>query len=313
MNIKQSLKQRFPFLKNIQTYFVSSKNTWPQEKLIRHLISGYEKIYGYKMDIYNPHLFTEKIQWYKIFYKGNGKLENIVDKYLFKQYIKEQLGEGYTIPLLGVWDNIESFKKDWESLPEEFCLKSTLQSDGKYIKMIHQKSNIDLKKLCKELREWLKPKNTLINSYCSAYYKATPRIIAEQYLENVRGQLYDYKIFCFSGSPFCIYVAKEHFCSDNYIDSYPITFYDLSWNKMDIQYGNHPTGDMQKPFHFTEMLEIAKKLSSGFPFVRIDFFDTKEKLLMAEMTFYPGGGNTPYHPKAFNEKMGKLFVLPQNR
>ena len=53
---------------------------------------------------------------------------------------------------------------------------------------------------------------------------------------------------------------------------------------------------------------IAKNV--GSPFVRVDFFDTKEKLLMAELTFYPGGGNTSYSPISFDEKLGELFVLP---
>ena len=125
------------------------------------------------MDIKNPITFNEKLQWYKINYEGDGHLENIVDKYLFKRYIKEKLGDGYTIPLLGQWSSIEQLEKDWEKLPEEFCLKSTLQSDGNCIKFIHNKSTIPFKSLQKELKEWLNPKNTLINSFCRAFFIAS--------------------------------------------------------------------------------------------------------------------------------------------
>ena len=82
---------------------------------------------------------------------------------------------------------------------------------------------------------------------------------------------------------------------------------------MDVQYGNHEVGDLPKPKHFEEMLAISKKLSKGFPFLRVDFFDTKDKLLLAELTLYPGGGNTPYKPNSFNETLGNLFKLPSSK
>lgn len=55
------------------------------------------------------------------------------------------------------------------------------------------------------------------------------------------------------------------------------------------------------------MVELSKKLSHGYPFVRIDFFDTPEKLFVAEMTFYPGGGQTLYYPASDNEEMEKCL------
>lgn len=293
-------------MKTFLKRFLPCKNKWPLFLLRSRLMADYKRRYGYKMDIKNPKTFTEKLQWYKLNFKGDGHLERIVDKYLFKDYIKEHLGEGYTIPLLGAWTDINQLEKNWNTLPEEFCLKSTLQSDGNCIKFIHNRSSIQFDTIKKELKEWLNPKKTLINSFCQAYYNATPRILAEEYLENIKNQLFDYKIFCFDGNPYCVYVATEHFDRNDY----PITFYNLLWEKMDVKYGEHDTADIPKPKHLDEMIEISKNLSQGFPFIRVDFFDTKEKPLLAEMTLYPGGGFTPYHPKTFNELLGKKFELP---
>ena len=105
-----------------------------------------------------------------------------------------------------------------------------------------------------------------------------------------------------------MYVATEHFMKDDY----PITFYDLDWNKLDVQYGHHQNADVPKPVHYEEMKELAKILSKGFPFLRVDFFDTKEKLYLAELTFNPGGGFVPYCPESFNRKLGDLFILPNS-
>ena len=296
-------------MKTFLKRFLPCKNKWPLFLLRSRLMADYKKRHGYKMNLKNPKTFTEKLQWYKLYFKGDGHLERIVDKYLFKDYIKEHLGEGYTIPLLGAWTDINQLEKDWNSLPEEFCLKSTLQSDGNCIKFIHNKSSIPFDTIKKELKEWLNPKKTLINSFCKAYYNATPRILAEEYMQNVKDQLFDYKFFCFDGEPYCIYTAVEHFSEKGST----ITFYDLNWKKMDVQYGNHEVGDLPKPEHFEKMLAISKKLSKGFPFLRVDFFDTKDKLLLAELTLYPGGGNTPYKPNSFNETLGNLFKLPSSK
>ena len=67
----------------------------------------------------------------------------------------------------------------------------------------------------------------------------------------------------------------------------------------------------EKPKHFDEMVEIDRKLSKDFPFIRVDFFDTDEQVYVAELTFAPGGGATPYHPLSFNKQLGDMFVLPK--
>ncbi len=283
------------------------KNKWPRKLLIKKMMLGYRNSMGEDFDLLNPQTFTQKIQWYKIFFRREG-LVRIVDKVLFKEYVAEHLGEGYTIPLYGAWSSIRALKKDWDSLPEEICLKSTVSSEGKGIKIIHKRSEVNFRELAKELKPCFQVKNTLIDSYCGAYYKAKPRILAEQYMEQVDEQLYDYKFFCFDGKPYCIYVAVDHLTPEGSI----ISFYDLEWNRLDVTYGRHRTGTVEKPKHFDEMLAVAEKLSQGFPFVRVDFFDTEEKMYVAEMTLYPGGGLTPYHPESFNRELGDQFILPRN-
>ena len=125
----------------------------------------------------------------------------------------------------------------------------------------------------------------------------------KEYLENIKNQLFDYKVFCFDGQPFCFESAMERF--EGGIPTF--TFYDLNWNKMDVTSGNHPNGDVPKPKHLSEMLRLSKILSAGFPHLRVDFFDTDDKLYVAELTLYTAGGYSIYNPQSFNEKMGELF------
>lgn len=157
-----------------------TKNHWPICLLEYANMQLYKQKQGYSFDLDSPRTFTEKIQWQKTRFKRQD-IVRYVDKFLFKQLIKEKLGDGFTIPMYGAWTNVNDFRNAWDSLPEKFCLKSTLQSDGKYIKVI-EKSQTDLEELCNEVKEWLRPKNLLIHSFCSAYYKAVPRILAEEYM-----------------------------------------------------------------------------------------------------------------------------------
>lgn len=286
---------------------------WSNKAILKLDLKLYKKGHGKSFDWEHPVLFTEKIQHYKYRFK-HPDINRITDKVTFKDYITEKIGNGYVIPMYGFWDNMQDMENDWNSdkLPKEFVLKSNLQSNGRSIKIIHDKSKVDFNTLKKEISDWLKIENTLMNSISRHLYWSKPMILAEQYMSNFQNQLYDYKFFCFDGEPFCMYAAIDQFEDGINTDAYPIMFYDLSWKKMDVKYGWHPNNaDVPKPKHFDEMLELAKKLSKGFPFLRVDFFDTSEKLYMAELTFDPGGGFTPYYPESFNKRMGELLKFPQ--
>lgn len=80
---------------------------------------------------------------------------------------------------------------------------------------------------------------------------------------------------------------------------------------MDVKYIRDNTFDYPKPQHFDEMLQIARKLSKDFPFARVDFYDLPERLMLGEITFYPGGGLCPYEPQSFDDHCGELFQLPE--
>jgi len=262
---------------------------------------------GKTIDLDNVKTFNEKIQWLKLYW-DHPDLSRIVCKYHFKQYIAEKLGEGYTIPLLGVWTNVDDI--DWDSLPDNFVLKSNASSDSQGIKIIKGKSNYDFEQVKKEMAVWLDPRKTLINSFCRAYYNVTPVLIAEEYVEQVNNQLYDYKFFCFHGKPETAYVASDRFDADTseWVSS-RISLYNLSWERLDIKYGTHEPNDIPAPKRLAEMIEISEKLSKEFPFVRVDFFEVEEKLYLSELTFYPGGGFNQISEE-LSEHWSQLLELP---
>ena len=40
-------------------------------------MADYKRRFGYKMNLKNPKTFTEKLQWYKLYFKGDGFYENL--------------------------------------------------------------------------------------------------------------------------------------------------------------------------------------------------------------------------------------------
>ena len=260
-------------------YFTTVPGKWTPEKRIKKIMELYVEKMGYRFEFYHPILFTEKIQWYKEFYSPAG-LINIVDKYLFKAYIESKLGSGYTVKLYGVYENINQLEAAWNDLPEVFVLKQTLQSDGKCIKVIRNKAKIKLEELKKEIRDWFDPKNSLVNSYCAAYREGIPRIIAEEFIDQM-DDLYDYKFFCFDGVPKLIYAyANKLKTSDSAKPHEALTFYDMNWEKIDATSDGKPNSDIPKPKLFSEMIEIAAELSRGFPFLRVDFYEVNNKIYL---------------------------------
>ncbi len=87
--------------------------------------------------------------------------------------------------------------------------------------------------------------------------------------------------------------------------------YDLNWNKLDTTNDEYISKVIpEKPADLDNMIEIAKKLSEDFPFVRVDLYDINGRIVFSELTFTPWGGYmNSYTTKAIVE-MGKHFKQP---
>lgn len=259
----------------------------------------------YYLNLDEPKTFNQKINWLKLYWYHTD-FPRAVDKAEFKKYIAEKLGEGYTVPLLGVYEKESQI--DFDTLPKRFVLKSTIQSDGRHIIRVTDKDTLDYDRLLTVLSSWLLPRNSLKSSYCCAYNSINPRIIAEEYIEGIGGELYDYKFFCFNGQAKLLYVSSE------ILRNLSMSFYDLNWNLMPFKRIAYPriTNSIKKPINFEKMIEIAEILAKPFPFVRVDFYETnEEKMYIGEMTFYPAGGYGTFEPAEWDLKLGELLELPK--
>lgn len=250
----------------------------------------------------DPQTFNEKIQWLKL-YNRKPEFSAMVDKYEVKKIIAERMGEELLIPTLGVWDRFEDI--DFGKLPNQFVLKCTHDSGGLVI--CKDKSQLDLKKTEEKINRCLNS-NYYWHGREWPYKNVKPRIIAEQYMVDESGvELKDYKIFNFGGEPKLIQVDFNRFVK------HTKNIYDTEWNYLNvaINYPTDPTVNIKKPECLEKMLEMAKELSAGLPFLRTDFYVINGKIYFGELTFSPGSGFMKVTPEKFDLEMGSWIPLPE--
>ena len=66
--------------------------------------------------------------------------------------------------------------------------------------------------------------------------------------------------------------------------------------------------NIEKPKNLKEMVYVAKQLSKGISFVRVDLYSIPE-VKFGEITFYPGGGIKIFQPTEWNKKIGDLIEI----
>lgn len=255
-----------------------------------------------KLDLKNPVRFTEKIQWYKLYYR-NDRMPVCSDKYAVREYIKEKGLEHILNELYCVFERPDDI--DLSKLPDKFVMKT---SNGCGTNLLcTDKSKLDEKQLIKDFKGYnAKTKANAGREW--PYLKSKSVIVAEKLLEDeehLNNAINDYKIFCYDGKPTYVICI-----SDRYTDKCNHLVYDTQWNKINVaSEGARLDEEAPRPENLSEMLEVAEKLSSEFPFARIDLYSLKGKTYFGEITFFPWSGYMEFEPDEFDFILGEHFKL----
>jgi hypothetical protein len=87
----------------------------------------------------------------------------------------------------------------------------------------------------------------------------------------------DYRLFVFGGTAELIQVDVGHLTTGR------VRLYTPTWEKLAPELG----GDVPQPAHLAEMIAAARTLCGNLDFVRVDFYDTAERLYFGELTTSP--------------------------
>ena len=261
----------------------------------------YWKRTGKILNLDHPRSFNEKIQWLKLCDTTPLKTM-LADKYKVRSYVCEKIGDQYLIPIYGVWNDFTEI--DFTKLPNQFVLKCNHGSGWNYI--VRDKSKIDYKKLCMRFNNWLNSDFSCRPGLELQYRDIQPRIIAEKYISEIDGEVYDYRFYCFNGNPLYVWVDSGSGTSDH-----KRTIFNIDWELQNYKV-NYPNirPCPSKPDNYAEMVECARKLSDGFIFVRVDLYSVNGKIYFGEMTFTPQSGAGDWEKDEIDMYYGSLMKLP---
>ena len=265
------------------------------------LKAWYFKKTGKPLNLERPQTYNEKIQWFKL-YGITPEISLLSDKIAVRDFVASRIGVKHLIPLLGTWDYPEDI--DIETLPVKFVLKADHGSGYNYL--VYDKSKLNMEDMLETANHWLRQDFAFSNGFEMQYHSIERRLLAEYYLENGNGDLYDYKVWCFNGKAEFIEVVWNRKVS-LYTD-----FYDLQWNLLPFTYG-HPNGEerVAKPDNLDELIDKAEVLAADFPHVRVDFYRMNDgKLYFGEMTFTSSSGCELWNLPGLDLKLGGLFSYP---
>lgn len=262
---------------------------------------------GFDLDLKNPVSFAEKIQWLKL-NDRNPLYTLCADKYLVRDFIKDNIGEEYLIPIIYSTDNPKTI--NFSKLPRKYIIKTNHASGTNVVvlnDMMFYKGDwcvFNKNKIINYYKKCLKL-NVFYTSREWEYKNIKPLILIEELLSDDSGNsmLSDYKIHCFKGQPLYVQTIHDRECEVKE------TWYDTDWNDLDCYYFSKIKNVVDKPQNLTQMLDVAKKLSQQFNYVRVDLYSIDEKIYFGELTFHPYSGGMNFVPSKWNKIIGDKITL----
>lgn len=296
------------------------RNTWLRDLVVRYrdvkrrvmrrsegeafLLRRYARIHGQPLDLTNPRTFTEKLFWRMVTWNRGDmppRFRQLADKYAVRIHIASTIGEEYLIKLL--WQGDDPRAIPFDRLPAEYVIKPS-HAAGKVI--IVRGGEVDREAIIRQVSDWL-----TTDYYWHVrefqYYGIPRRILIEGFLTDEDGNPpFDYKVYCFNGTPEQVLVRNHTH------DICP--FFDTAWNLLDF---SDEVGAVRpwvpEPTNLDEMLALATKLSVGFGYVRLDFYNVRGRVYFGEYTFTPAAGIIKYDPEWWDLKLGEKWDLALDR
>jgi hypothetical protein len=261
-------------------------------------IRRYEGTFGHLPNLIRPRRLTERIER-RILFDRNPKMVLFADKLRVRGYVRRRLGNDRCLTKL--YAVVESSAEIRQlSLPAKFVMKPNHASG--MVKIVRDSSSISPGELEGLASKWLN-----VNYYDVtqewAYKKIKPCIMFEELLE-VDGEIAaDYKFHCFHGEPRYFIVAKDRFGNTK------VNFYDMDLSLLPVRIEgeeNFP-GQLKAPPNFDEMVGIARRLSAGTNYLRVDLYNVYGRVVFGELTNYPANGRMRYDPPEWDFKFGSYW------
>jgi hypothetical protein len=263
------------------------------------LMRRHRKAHGRVPNIFRPRTFNEKILWRNLF-DQSPLLTQFVDKFAVRAYVESKVGAAILPRLFWVTTNPSDIP--FADLPNKFVVKPT--HGAGWVRLIKHKDSLDQGELINTCRGWL-AQSFYQETRERVYRKIPPRILIEELI--CPGDNYapdDYKFYVFGGRVEMIELLVGRF------QGLRSKLFDRSWNELDVAFSTIDILQIEnvaRPKHLEEMISVAEALGQEIEFVRVDLYNTEEKIYFGEMTVSPGAGLDRFEPVSFDTYLGSLW------
>jgi hypothetical protein len=265
------------------------------QPLAAHL--SYLRVHGRLPNLAHPRRLTEHFFVQKM--RGDHwAFAKRSDKVLVKEIVAQILGPEFITPTL--WHGPTLPPRQKRNWPLPFVLKANHGSGMNAL--IRSEADLDWSRLEALADTWLR--TDWPRWQAEDWYNMIDRqLLVEPLLGDGQGSLPDYKVLVFFGQAKLIQVD-----TDRNTPNHTRGYYDLNWKRQSfwvhipLTAGLHP-----RPDHLNDMVRAAEKLSCGFDFVRVDFYELPDGPRFGEMTFSPSGGLDYIGPRGADLELGQLW------
>jgi hypothetical protein len=271
--------------------------------------------HGYPLNLVTPRSYNEKICWRKLFDR-NPLFPIIADKYRVREFIEVMLGpedaERYLVPLL--FETPDPAAIPFDQLPSEYAIKMNHGYAMNFI--IREGCEVPNEEIIKRCRKWINIDWSLRHNEW-AYSEIDRRIIGEELFADEEGRPpRDFKLHMFDGKCRLIQVMA----SDEWYDGHTVTgqgvtrtFYTPDWNEVKLMSGLESAPEEKPPDELEEITDLARRLSSPFDYMRVDFYLAGGDVRFGEFTMYPAAGRNRFVTAELDFEMGRAWRLPARR
>ncbi|MDT0180715.1 ATP-grasp fold amidoligase family protein [Microbacterium sp. ARD31] len=269
----------------------------------------------------HPVTFRDKVR-YKMLRDHRPLVVTFADKAAVRDYVADRVGAQY-LPDAAVFDSPTELLT--AELPDAFVLKPThgsgaaiivspsapvdarLPEDGSWVYRHVRPEHAPREHLVRLATDWLSQLYGQGPNREWVYGRVPRRIIVEEMLGGRTDRIPDdLKLFVFHGRVQYVQVDAGRFAGRTQ------DFFDRDWTHLPLS-GGPPWADPTppRPAGLDEMIRVAEALGADTDFVRVDLYDVDGRIVFGELTSFPAGGDSPFHPESFNTEFGRHWTVPR--
>jgi len=279
----------------------------PADPLYRLLCTPYfYRLHRYLPNFTRPRSFTEVV-WNRMFFDRDPRLRLLSDKFTFRSYVSERVDPSLLVPIL--WHGSDPDAIPFGELPERYVLKA---SHGSGYNLIVTPERPRKRKEVQDIaREWISRDYCLTNCVGSewAYQGLKPTLLIEPFLVDEKGDPPpDFKFYCFHGTVRILQIDYDRAAH------HTRSMHDRTFQRLNVRFTYpDPKNIPEKPANFELMVRLAEVLAADLPLVRVDFYNLGARIIIGEMTNYPGGGRMKIHPRSFDQTLADELCSRRRR